>query len=390
MRKNHLQKLGLLIFGLVLGLILAEFSLGLFLFSGDEDKFCVWPPLLEQTFEPDSLLFPGIKGTSLFQINENGFRGEKGPDTHKTNFLVLGGSTAECLYLDQQETWPFLIGLGLCRSDHSGEKSNYWVGNAGRSGYSSRHNILEMRHLLPQFPAIDTVLILIGGNDFLRRLHEGENYSPAYDKQELMERTFLIRPLKSYQPWYKRLALWHLIRIQIREYQKMQHKETVQDASGKFLKEWREARTKSEQFIRQLPTMETALEEYQNNLLEIIRLADSLSVEIVLMTQPVMWRPQMSPADDVLLTAGALGLGNEAGQFYSTEALYGGMEMYNEVTRNTAISKGKKLVDLARLIPPNQTMFYDDMHFNEYGAQRVAEEVLRCLRPDFRFSPNSP
>ncbi len=56
------------------------------------------------------------------------------------------------------------------------------MGNVGKSGHTSDHHVLQVRHLLAQYPHIDVVTVLVGVNDMLRLAHEGE-YRPMTSEQ---------------------------------------------------------------------------------------------------------------------------------------------------------------------------------------------------------------
>lgn len=43
-------------------------------------------------------------------------------------------------------------------------------------------------------------------------------------------------------------------------------------------------------------------------------------------------------------------------------------------------------LDLAAMLPKDDTVFYDDVHFNEAGAERVAAAVAERLRRSSLFA----
>ena len=118
----------------------------------------VWPPHLNIVFRPDPDILPGVQGDARFVINSSGIRGDELADDQNYRILAIGGSTTECAYLDQGETWPYLLQNRLARV--MGQK--VWVGNVGKSGMNTRDHILHTKYLLPQFPKIDAVLLLVG------------------------------------------------------------------------------------------------------------------------------------------------------------------------------------------------------------------------------------
>ena len=51
-----------------------------------------------------------------------------------------------------------------------------WIGNAGKSGLSSRDIYLHIKYALPHLPNPDLTLLMVGVNDFLQRLQEDKDW----------------------------------------------------------------------------------------------------------------------------------------------------------------------------------------------------------------------
>jgi len=67
--------------------------------------FYVHPPGKVARFQPLPGTMPGIEGESIFKINFQGIRGNAFTAEKKEyRILTLGGSSTECLYLDERET----------------------------------------------------------------------------------------------------------------------------------------------------------------------------------------------------------------------------------------------------------------------------------------------
>jgi hypothetical protein len=133
--------------------------------------------------------------------------------------------------------------------------------------------------------------------------------------------------------------------------------------------------------LDELPELGPALKEYSTNLEAIIALARAQSIRVILMTQPTLWRGDLSKAAIDSLWLGGIGdfqlqRGNP---YYSVAALTNGMRQFNEALLDVCHRHQGECLDLAGKIPKDSTVFYDDAHFTEHGAQRVAEEVSRYL-----------
>jgi hypothetical protein len=75
-------------------------------------KYYPWLPNLHRIFRPDPNIMPGVQGESNFIVNSQGVRGDEFSPDDDYRILAIGGSTTECLYLDQTEAWPYLVQAG--------------------------------------------------------------------------------------------------------------------------------------------------------------------------------------------------------------------------------------------------------------------------------------
>lgn len=174
------KNLVLLALGLCVGLILAELLAKVWL-NHTDNKFCVWPPNLEILFDPAGDCFVGISGKSRFVTNSEGMRGDDYHADYRCKIITLGGSTTECLYLDQKESWPYLLQEELSRE--IGKPA--FVGNIGMSGRSTDVTVLQLEHLIKQYDDIDIIILLVGINDLSLAL-AGKSYkSYNYEEPEI-------------------------------------------------------------------------------------------------------------------------------------------------------------------------------------------------------------
>lgn len=320
---------------------------------------------------------PGVSGVSRFEINSLGLRGDELAEDRTVRILALGGSTTECLFLDEAEAWPRLL-QGHLAAAHKDE--TVWVGNAGRSGHNTWHHRLQAEKLLAQLPGISTVLVLAGVNDLSYRLALDRAYAPP-DPNQVMDEAFAQKPLRFlHGPLYERTALWQGLKKIDR---RLRATGTSQGATGSVYERWRQYRQDASVTRAELPDLGPALEEYAANLQAIAATAARHRARIVFMTQPALWRQDLPEDLERLLWMGGVGrFQKESGhEYYSAGALASGLEIYNrtllEVCRETP---GGVCVDLAAALPRDTTTFYDDVHFNEEGSRRVArvlaEEIL--------------
>lgn len=342
------------------------------------DAYCVWPPHLHQELHPNPDIMPGVSGTSRFEINSIGMRADELSEDRDFRILALGGSTTECLYLDQTEAWPHLL------QERLGPRA--WVGNAGRSGLHTRHHRLQAEKLLDQLPRMEAVIVLTGVNDFSLRLSQDTAWRPAdftsaKDLSRLMQEAFAIRPPWFVEgPFYKRTIFWQMSK---RLGRTLRSGGATQDAPGRVYEVWRRHRREAPRVRQQLPDLGPALAEYADNLRAIARSAARHHTRIVFVTQPSLWRDDLPPNLQRLLWLGGVGpFQKEAGhEYYSVSALAAGMDAYNRTLLATCRrTPGAVCLDLATLLPKDTSVFYDDVHFNEMGSRQVAEILAERLR----------
>lgn len=104
-RKQYLFITLLLCSSIVAALLLCEAALRLAPSYG----YYIWPPHFKKVFQPAHDIMPGISGEKRLAINSHGIRGDEPTPAHTYRILALGGSTTECLALDQSETWSYIV-----------------------------------------------------------------------------------------------------------------------------------------------------------------------------------------------------------------------------------------------------------------------------------------
>jgi lysophospholipase L1-like esterase len=366
-----LVKTAIVFMSLCVAVIISEVALRITIPQSNE--YYVWPPHLQRIFRPLPDVMPGVAGESRFITNSKGVRADELTSDYTYTILAVGGSTTECLYLDHEEAWPHLLQKNL-----NDNQSSYkvWVGNFGKSGLNTRDHIVELRYILKQYTNIDIIILLIGVNDLLYILGKDILYNQEFLKNSNDEHKLLLRAFSNVRDEPSQILKM------IKEYIFLPR--TVQDEAGKIYITWREHRRNAAAFRHTLPDLTSALEEYRRNIHTIIDLAQRKSIRVIFMTQPVLWTPNIPEQLNALLWLGGIGnFQKERGkEYYAVDALSTAMAMYNETLINTCHARQVECVDLASLLPKDTTVFYDDVHFNESGAKKVAEALTRYLIHD--------
>jgi lysophospholipase L1-like esterase len=368
-------------------LVFCEVVLRFVLPSAPGNGYYIRRPHLKIVFTPYRDVMPGLSGRSEFITNSQGIRGDDPAPQDTYRILALGGSTTECGYLDQAKTWPSLLQRTL---NESSRRLRVWVGNAGLSATTTRHHVIALQCLPLRELRIDTVILLVGINDFATRLSQDKQYDPAFmDKPEakydLVTQTFPGgHPSLPEDPFYRTTALFQLLRSAKR----LMSRGNIVDEAGKFYIAVREHRRNASKILDELPDLSSALAEYARNINRIIDITQEKSLRVILLTQPTMWRPDLPKNLDALLWFGGVGdfFNTNGTPYYSVASLETGIGAYNRTLLRICRERRVECLDLAPMLEKDTTVFYDDVHFNESGARKVAQALSRYLleREPFR------
>ena len=364
-------------------LAIVEVSLSLLSPSGDRGfAQYVCPPNHSILLQPRGLV--GVAPKGKFTTNSLGIRGPEFADSDRARILCVGGSSTECLYLDDSKTWPNLLGETLNR-----RAGGVWVGNVGRSGRTALDHGTLLGNL-PEADRVDYWIVHCGINDLGQRLRGtyDENARHTWHKTFAYRRPGLSGgPLR--RPYHRNLYLFRFLE-RFRKRLKMRLKygqgaEVYQDVRATWIGERLQHRRSSRQ-DQPLPDLRAFLDNYEGSLMWIVALARRRGKTLIFATQPVMWSENMTPRQREL----CLGTQAPNGDYYRFDGLALAMERFNRRMRDVARRERVVCVDLAAVVPPSTEAMYDDCHFNENGARLVAGELARVLGPMIEKAPARP
>ena len=332
----------------------------------------VWPPGLRVDFLTSAAATPGVAGPGRFRTNSLGLRSDEPFADAGRVVYIFGGSTAADLYLDQEEAWVQRVQEGLNRTPG---QPRTWVGNLARPSLASVHNLIHFDRLLPELPRANLLVDLIGVNDLQLAL-KSSYLDPTPERN--LDWAFALRPPEGGVA--SRLATVRAVRFVWRTWQQARLG-FVQTRDGARYARLRECRQTAPlaNLVDVLPDLAPALEEYRRNLQALAERARAYGAPIVFLTQPTLWAKDMGASERSRLLAGGIGpikTWCTHQRYYSPQALAAGMQAFNDVLRDVCRAPGMTCRDLAAALPSRAEYFYDDMHFSEAGAARVAELVV--------------
>ena len=391
--KNLFQKLGLVLFSVSLTVLLAETALR-FIYPAPLHYY-VWPPHFRHTFKPDTTILSGINSISRFTINSYGVRVGGGNIQRETDIirgrqgghqasagryvLCLGGSTTECLYLDDNKTWEAQIANEAKAASGS---SLLFIGSIGKSGCTSTENYLHLKYCVSQYKKINTVILMVGINDMLKRLSRDTLYQNNFSITPTIEDSLVnvnFGAQGSKNP-IKHMALYRLA-------QSVYHgvDRHNQDDSAEIYTTWRRNRLNAPAYIDTLPDLQSGLAVFEKNLNLIIDEAEKLKLEVIFVNQAAFWRDSMSINEQAKLWMGGIGNFQETSghNYYTTHALRKGLMLYNERLAKVCRDRKVSYIDIDSRLPHTEEVFYDDCHFNEAGAEMVGKSIYGELKVRF-------
>jgi lysophospholipase L1-like esterase len=299
----------------------------------------------------------GMNHENRFTTNNMGFRGPElvtpRPADEFRVFLV-GGSTTECFYLDDDDELGAVLDGALA--------PRVAVYNVGLSGAASDDHVAmigqRLVHLEP-----DLIVVFAGINDLTRSIYD-------YDYLHYVE----TRPAYR-KPWYKRAILTSQIA------RRLYFLRRRLDPSDRELLEERRLESNYAAKIglqRTVPEVNTPPRTdpgpYRRNLETIVGMAESHGYALAFMTQATTWNSTVDPE-----ARRRSWMRCRRGVTYREDTMDAAMEQLNDVMRSVAGDFAVPLCDLAAELPKSLEYMYDDCHFNIHGARTAGEMLAGTL-----------
>ena len=380
------------VYAVILTLVIAE--LGLNVILGGPNEPALWPPGREVVLRPDPKLMPGVEGLAKFTGNNVGLRGSHFPVDSGQYYKIaaIGGSTTESLYLDDSEEWPRLLMDGINAQSHGLQA---WVGNGGQSGRNTVDHLVLIR-TLRILSEMDLLIFLIGLNDMQPALSfNGQSTQALLEAnahrfgEQVSNGGKRLRPNR---PYFKRTELFELAKRSSAIFlDALSLEESVGwlgVGPGKFIEEKRSLRASATRV--DLPDLRTALHEYADRVQTIGGECRKLRTRCLFLTQPTMWREDLSTYERDLLWFGWVQQEGKSAAYLPAEVLEDAMDAFNDQLIMVCEEIELECLDLARLVPKDVSSFYDDAHLNEEGSITVARLLTEYISSNPPFSNAVP
>ncbi|OLD26174.1 MAG: hypothetical protein AUJ04_06465 [Acidobacteria bacterium 13_1_40CM_3_55_6] len=277
--------------------------------------------------------------------------------------LVVGASTTESPAQESKDAWWGVLEEKLQQQPELAG-SSVQVLAFGQGGFEVSDIVMWLKSELPELSP-DLLVTLVGINDLTWPEHSDSDLHISYRL-----RGFLRTVSQIYR---------HLSAIKLKR--DLGRGAAIRWSSTKELKEAAER-------FRALPLREPAtrnpdpLPRFLAGVQSIISLARRNGIPILLLGQPVLWKEEMTEAEDSVRWFSPYE--GKVAFRASGDWLYREMQRFNNAQNKAAAEAGSCFLKLDQVIPKSLEMFYDDCHFTDAGSIKVAEAVLpavvECLR----------
>lgn len=339
----------------------------------------VWAPGLRLDLRQATEVFPQVERQVRFEVNGDGERGgpvrRDEPGLFRT--LVAGGSAVECLALDQTTSWTGAVERLLSRpqSLRALGAQRAHVGSIGRGGISSRHLDLIFEHLLPEYPRLSLIVVMVGGNDVVLWLEEG---APAVPFPALtVKDVFPIHPDRPFG-WSPRQ--WGLPDLARRLRRSWFRPVEVREDAGAWVPRARRMRAEARELRSSVPDASVMVDAFEHHLRRLLRRAADHADRVLLVRQP--WFEKDYTAEEAgRIWHGGLGKAwkEHITVYYSMEVLNSLMALVDSRAAQVAEELAIEHLDLRPVLPPTLENYYDWVHYTSAGADIVARAVARAI-----------
>jgi lysophospholipase L1-like esterase len=364
---------------LVLPVLYAAVELAARWWIRHRDRYYVLPPGLRLRLEVDREVFPQLERSTRFDVNVQGERGDELPHSGEGLYRILvgGGSHPEGFLLDQHTAWPGALqrlleqpgALATLRA------ARVHVGSVARSGVGSEALDLLFERILPRYPRLQLIIIMIGATDVMRWLEYGASRSlPPVQIADI----FRCHPEGPFGWKPNDLAAWELILRARRRWLRpiVQHKR-----AGRWYAEARAMRARAKEIRHEMPDPAPMLERFDFHFRRVLEKASAHADRVIVVRQPWFDKDYTSEEAALMWHGGAGQAWREdVTSYYSFDVVSRLMSRVDERAAAIADDLHVEQVDLMPVLERSSATYYDGFHATPAGAKTVAATVAAAIQ----------
>ena len=281
--------------------------------------------------------------------------------------LFLGGSTTECLRVEGNKRFPYLVAKEL-NDKYKKEKISFKSLNSGVSGNNSMHsNLILLSKGIKNRPEFAIMMHGINDLSILTQQTVYQSYwNNNFARSILVDSSYedaLLFPLKRFLPYTS--------------------ENIIKPAYQKFIRFQNKDDFKNSRLVKINIDPEQIKKDYESSIKTFIYLAKNWGIEPVLMTQPNIFsnNPKNWVIEQVNSSVKNLYLDGSSMKYKDYKNIY---DEFNNIIRKLSEKENVKLIDLANEIPQNGKYMYDLIHLNQEGSKLVSKIIVKELtKSDF-------
>ena len=248
------------------------------------------------------------------------------------------------------------------------------VGNIGRSGIASQHLALIFDRMLPQYPHLAAIVIMLGGSEVFQWLAAGAplEFPPS---SVTASQTFDSHPEQQFGWKPKQWATAEMARRIRRLWQR-----PVKARTLAWVVAARQMRAAAKEIRTSVPDPAAILDRFEGHLRIILQRAKA-HADRVLVVRPPWFEKEYTPEEAARFWHGGMGDAwkQHIDVYYSLEIVNQLMALVDARATAVAQEMGVDLLDLRPLLPPTIESYYDFTHFTPAGSAVVARAVAAAL-----------
>ena len=276
--------------------------------------------------------------------------------------VFLGASTTACIYVEEENRFPSLVGRLL--EQKTGKKITSI--NSGVGGNNSLHSLdILLNKIIPVRP--DVVVMMHNINDLVALIYDRTYWSQNPTRQPIVNFYF-----------YKNLQGFKAIATLARDlYIPNLHAATRILSQKIFGKKMKDPNDEFAYIRGKKLTVDQAaiLDEFTMNLNTFINICRARRITPVLMTQFNRYKANPDPKVLKAMQGFQADAGISVSEFIELYA------RFNQAIREVGKANGVLVIDLAALIPQDQQYMYDVVHLNTRGSRLAAQLISERLEP---------
>jgi len=340
--------------------------------------YYVFPPGWRMRLHLDRDTFPDFPPVVRFEINSDGERGNEVPRQTDGLYrvLVAGGSQPEGAFLDQPSTWPAVVERILAAPEHvrALRASTVHVGNIGHSGVGSAALDLVFERVLPRYPRLQLIAVLVGVSDVMHWLERG---CPQVFPPVRASDVFKCHPEGPFGWRPRALAVTEWLR---RARYRWLRPVEVHPRAGAWITRARAMRARAREIRTTIPDPAPLADDFAFHFERLVRRASMHADRVLVVRQP-WFEKDFSREEAARLWHGALGepWRNEVSTYYSLDVFNNLMSLLDRRAAAICDAIGVEHVDLMPVLDHSLATFHDGLHLTPAGAEAVAAAVSEAI-----------